>query len=61
MAEDKIGAAERAAVAEVRAKAASAAAAAAAALIAQRHDAEADRAMVDQAIAGLGSGGASTH
>jgi len=55
MAEDKIGAAERAAVAEVRAKAASAAAAAAATLIAQQHDAAADRAMVDQAIAGLGS------
>lgn len=53
MAEDKIGAAERAAIAEVRAKAASAAATAAATLIAQQHDAAADRAMVDQAIAGL--------
>ena len=61
MAEDKIGAAERAAVAEVRAKAASAAAAAAATLIAQQHDAAADRAMVDQAIAGLGPDGASRH
>ena len=55
MAEDKIGAAERAALAEVRAKAASAAAAAAAQLIAEQHDAKADRDMVDQAIAGLGS------
>jgi F-type H+-transporting ATPase subunit b len=61
MAEDKIGAAERAAVGEVRAKAASAAAAAAATLIAQQHDAAADRAMVDQAIAGLGPDGTSTH
>ena len=61
MAEDKIGAAERAAVAEVRAKAASAAAAAAATLIAEAHDAAADRAMVDQAIAGLGTDGNSTH
>jgi F-type H+-transporting ATPase subunit b len=54
MAEDKIAAAERSAVAEVRAKAASAAAAAAAQLIAERHDAGADRAMVDRTIAGLG-------
>ncbi|HEX8215487.1 MAG TPA: F0F1 ATP synthase subunit B [Allosphingosinicella sp.] len=61
MAEDKIGAAERAAVAEVRAKAASAAAAAAATLIAETHDAAADRAMVDQAIAGLGPDGDSRH
>jgi len=59
MAEDKIGAAEGAAVAEVRAKAASAAAAAAATLIAQEHDAAADRAMVDETIAGLGAG--ATH
>ena len=55
MAEDKIAAAERSAVQEVRARAASAAAAAAAALIAEQHDAEADRNMVDQTIAGLGS------
>jgi len=55
MAEDKIGAAERAALAEVRAKAASAAASAAASLIAQQHDAASDQAMVDKAIAGLGS------
>lgn len=55
MAEDKIGAAERAAVAEVRATAARAAAAAAASIIGARHDAGADRALVDQTIAGLGT------
>lgn len=54
MAEDKIAAAERAAVAELRAKAASAAAAAAASLIAQSHDAGSDKAMVDKTITGLG-------
>ena len=54
MAEDKIAAAERAAIQEVRARAASAAAATAATLIAQNHDAKADKAMVDQTIAGLG-------
>lgn len=54
MAEDKIGAAERAAIQEVRARAATAAAAAAGALIAQNHDAQADKAMIDQTIAGLG-------
>ncbi|RHW17962.1 hypothetical protein D1610_05505 [Sphingomonas gilva] len=54
MAEDKIAAAERSAIAEVRAKAAAAAAAAAAELIAQRHDAGADKAIVDRTIAGLG-------
>ena len=54
MAESKIGAAERTAIAEVRARAASAAANAAELLIRQQHDASADRAMVDQAIAGLG-------
>jgi F-type H+-transporting ATPase subunit b len=53
MAEDKIGAAERAAVAEVRAKAANAAAAAAATIIAERHDAGADKALVDRTIARL--------
>lgn len=53
MAEDKIGAAERTALAEVRSRTAAAAAAAAAQLIASGHDAAADRAMVDQAIAGL--------
>ncbi|WP_232476042.1 F0F1 ATP synthase subunit B family protein [Flavisphingomonas formosensis] len=55
MAEDKIAAAERAAVAEVRAKAAAAASAAAATLIGQSHDATADRTLVDTTIAGLGS------
>jgi F-type H+-transporting ATPase subunit b len=54
MAEDKIGAAERTALAEVRAKAARAATAAAAQLIAERHDAAADRTMIDRTIAGLG-------
>ena len=53
MAESKIAAAERSAIQEVRARAASAAAAAAARLIAEQHDANADRAMVDQTIAGL--------
>jgi F-type H+-transporting ATPase subunit b len=54
MAEDKIAAAERAAIAEVRAKAADAATRAAAMLIAERNDAETDKALVDKAIAGLG-------
>lgn len=54
MAEDKIAAAERAAIAEVRAKAAAAAAAAAEALIRERHDAGSDKAMVDETIAGIG-------
>ena len=53
MAEDKIGAAERGAVAALRAKAAEAAAAAARSLIAVGHDAKADKALVDEAIAGL--------
>lgn len=51
MAEDKIAAAERSAVAEVRAKAAAAAAAAAASLIAANHDAATDKSLVDSAIA----------
>lgn len=55
MAEDKIAAAERAAVDEVRARAARAAAAAAASLIAEDMDATADKAMVDRTIAGLGA------
>jgi F-type H+-transporting ATPase subunit b len=55
MAEDKIAAAERAAVAEVRAKAAEAATQAAAALIAERNDADSDKALVDKAIAALGT------
>jgi F-type H+-transporting ATPase subunit b len=54
MAEDKIAAAERTAIAEVRAKAADAAARAAATLIAERHDADSDKALVDRTIAGLG-------
>ena len=54
MAEDKIGAAERAAVAAIRAKAVNAATSAAATLIAQNHDANADKALVDSAIKGLG-------
>ena len=53
MAEDKIAAAERGAVAELRAKAATAAATAARGLIAANHDAKADKALVDDAIAGL--------
>jgi F-type H+-transporting ATPase subunit b len=55
MAEDKIAAAERQAVADIRAKAAEVSAAAAAKLIAERHDAAADKALVDTTIAGLGS------
>jgi F-type H+-transporting ATPase subunit b len=54
MAEDKISAAERLAIAEVRAHAADAAAKAAASIIAERHDAAADKAVVDRTIAGLG-------
>lgn len=53
MAEDKIAAAERQAVQDIRAKTAQAASAAAAKLIAQRHDAGADKALVDSTIAGL--------
>ncbi|MHA6721399.1 F0F1 ATP synthase subunit B family protein [Sphingomonas sp. RS2018] len=54
MAEDKIAAAERTALAEVRAKAADAATRAAASLIAARHDAGIDRPLVDRTIAGIG-------
>ena len=54
MAEDKIAAAERGAIAEVRAKAASVAAQAAAQIIAERNDAAADRPVVDRAIAAIG-------
>ena len=53
MAEDKIAAAERSAVAEVRARAADAAARAAAAVIAEQHGAAADKPLVDKTIAGL--------
>jgi F-type H+-transporting ATPase subunit b len=55
MAEDKIGAAERAAIVGIRAKAVNAATAAAAVLIAQGHDANADKVLVDNAISGLGA------
>lgn len=55
MAEDKIAAAERSAIAELRAKAAGAAAAAAATLIAERHGADSDKGLVDRTIAGLGA------
>jgi F-type H+-transporting ATPase subunit b len=53
MASDKIEAAERGAIADLRNKAAEAATAAARHLIAARHDAGADKALVDQAIAGI--------
>lgn len=53
MAEDKIAAAERGAVAELRIKAAEAATAAARGLIAANHNAKADKALVDEAIGGL--------
>lgn len=53
MAEDKIAAAEREAVDEVRASAANAAASASRELIAERHDAEADRALADEVIASI--------
>ena len=53
MAEDKIAAAERAALDQVRAHAADAAAKAAAAIIAQKHDAGADKPLVDSTIAVL--------
>lgn len=54
MAEDKIAAAERAALNEVRAKTAAAAAAAAATLIGERLGPDADRPLIDRTIAGLG-------
>jgi len=53
-AQEKIASAERAALVEVRARVADAATRAAAAIIADRHGADADKAMVDQTIAGLG-------
>jgi F-type H+-transporting ATPase subunit b len=56
MAEDRIAAAEATALAEVRSAAAKAATDAAAALIAEKHDAKADKALVDQAIAGVAKG-----
>ena len=54
MAEEKIGAAERSAIAAVRAKAATVATQAAVALIAARHDAAADKSLVDKAIGDIG-------
>ena len=53
MAEDKIAAAERAALAEVRAKAADAATKASRSLIADKFDAEADRKVADEVIAAI--------
>ena len=53
MATDKIAASERAVIDELRAHAASTATAAATTLIAAHHSAQADRALVDSAIAGL--------
>ncbi len=53
MAEDRIAAAERTALAEVRQKAATAATAAAATLIAEKHDRNADKALVDDTIKSL--------
>ncbi len=54
MAEDKIAAAERGAIAEIRATAAEVATKAAAAIIAEQHGAAADKLLVDKTIAGLG-------
>lgn len=53
MAEDKIAAAERTAIAEVKAQTVMAAAAAARRLIAERHDGEADKPLADEVIASL--------
>ena len=53
MAEEKIAAAERSAIDELRARAADAATTAARGLIRQNHSAQADKALVDQAIAGM--------
>lgn len=53
MAEDKIAAEERTALQQLRATAADAAAKAAAQIIADRHDAGSDKALIDQAIAGI--------
>ena len=53
MAQDKIASEERKAIDELRARAAEAATAGATRIIAEKHDAEADRALADQTIAGL--------
>jgi F-type H+-transporting ATPase subunit b len=55
MAEDRIAAAERQAVADVRTSASRAAVAAAGTIIAGQHDAAADKALIDRAIADVGS------
>jgi F-type H+-transporting ATPase subunit b len=55
MAEDKIAAAERTAIADIRARTVKAATVAATALIAENHGAAADAAMVDQAIGKIGT------
>lgn len=55
MAEDRIAAAERAAIADVRDRASRAAVAAAAGLIADKHGATQDKALVDRAIAEIGN------
>lgn len=54
MAEDKIAAAERTALGAIRARAADAATRAATLLIAEKHGADADKALVDKTISGLG-------
>lgn len=54
MAEEKIAAAERSAIAAVRAKAATAATQAAEALIVANHDSDADKSLVDKAIGDIG-------
>jgi F-type H+-transporting ATPase subunit b len=54
MAEDKIAAEERLALQQLRATAADAATKAARRIIAERHDGAADKAIIDQAIAGIG-------
>jgi F-type H+-transporting ATPase subunit b len=56
MAEDRIGAAERQAIGEVRARAAEVAVRAAGSLIAIRHGAAEDQPVISRAIAGLGAG-----
>jgi F-type H+-transporting ATPase subunit b len=53
MAEDKIAAEERTALQQLRATAADAAVRASAKIIAERHDSTGDKALVDQAIAGI--------
>lgn len=55
MAEEKIASAERAAVEEIRAKVTEISTQAAGALIAKKHDATADKALVDRTISSLGS------